>query len=323
MGHGPGIAVADRCDRMTPHPVRGRCSSLIVPALLLLALMMPGTGLPDITLPQANGNTLTIPRPAERIITLAPNLAELLFAAGAGERLEAVVEYSNFPPKVADIPRVGDAFRIDLERIIGLEPDLVIAWSSGNPQTALQKLQDLGITVLQVEILHPAEIADAIETLARAAGTEETGMKVAAQLREKLAGLHQDNLNKPAVDYFYQVAARPLYTINGQHIISQGLEVCGGHNIFSDLPALAPQVSRESVVLADPLVMIAADNQQGTPTLEVWQDWPRLQAVKNNNVLYLPADEISQATPRFLDSIGLACKYLDEVRQSMKQVEKQ
>ena len=114
----------------------------------------------DITLLQANGEILTLPNPATRIITLAPNLAEMVFAAGAGAQLKAVVEYSNFPAQVTQIPRVGDAFRIDLERIIELNPDLVIAWKSGNPQTALQKLQQLGITVWQIEITRPEEIAD-------------------------------------------------------------------------------------------------------------------------------------------------------------------
>lgn len=306
---------------MTPYPGRGTLLSLVITSICLLTLLIPQPCMADISLPQANGDILKLPVPAERIITLAPNLAELLFAAGAGDKLEAVVEYSNFPTQVADIPRVGDAFRIDLERIISLKPDLVIAWSSGNPQTALKKLQDLGITVLQVEVLRPEEIADAVEILARAAGTEDTGMRVATRLRQKLTQLHRDNRNKPVVDYFYQVAARPLYTINGRHIISRGLEVCGGRNVFSDLPTLAPQISRESVVLADPTVMIAANNGEGDPALEVWQDWPRLKAVTSNNMLYLPADEISQATPRFLDSIGLACQYLDTVRQSTGQVD--
>ena len=326
MGHGIGPAVVGRRDRMTPypgrpHPGRRGFFSLINTLFFLFALTVPATGMGAITLPQANGDTLTLPRPAERIITLAPNLAELLFAAGAGDKLKAVVEYSNFPAQVADIPRVGNAFRIDLERIISLKPDLVIAWRSGNPQTALQKLQELGITVLQVEILRPEAIADAVETLARAAGTVDTGMEVAADLRRKLANLRRDNRNKPVVDYFFQVAARPLYTVNGRHIISRGLEICGGRNVFADLPALAPQINLESVVLADPAVMIATDKEEGGPALQIWQDWPRLQAVINDSMLYLPADEISQATPRFLDSIGLACIYLDKVRQSIKKVE--
>ena len=120
------------------------------------------------------------------------------------------------------------------------------------------------------------------------------------------------------MDYFYQIAPRPLYTINGQHIISHSLAICGGHNVFSDLPALAPQVSRESVIIANPQVMFAQETSGEPPALVVWQDWPQLQAVQNGTMLYLPADEISQATPRLLDSIKLACKLLDETRLTLK-----
>jgi iron complex transport system substrate-binding protein len=277
----------------------------------------------SITLPQANGESLTLSSPAERIITLAPNLAELVFAAGAGEHLKAVVEYSNFPEQVAQIPRVGDAFRIDLERIIELKPDLVIAWKSGNPQTALQKLQQLGIRVWQIEISRPEEIADAVENISHAAGTQDIGEAVALQLRKRLTDLQKQNADKTPVDFFYQIAPRPLYTINNQHIISRSLAVCGGHNVFSELPTLAPQVSRESVIIANPQVMIAPETANNPPGLLVWQDWPQLQAVQNNNMLYLPADEISQATPRLLDSIDLACKLLDEVRSALNQVEEE
>ena len=258
-----------------------------------------------------------------RIITLAPNLAELVFAAGAGEQLIAVVEYSNFPPVVADIPRVGDAFRIDLERIIELNPDLVIAWKTGNPQTALQKLQRLGFKVWQLEMTSPEEIAGAVASISHAAGTEIIGKARARQLQNKLARLQLQNNGKALVSYFYQVAPRPLYTINGQHIISHSLAICGGHNVFSALPALAPQISRESVIIANPQVMIAPKTPDAPPALLTWQDWPKLQAVKNGNMLYLPADEISQATPRLLDSIDLACMLLDEVRSKQTQMEEQ
>jgi iron complex transport system substrate-binding protein len=307
---------------MSRCPGRVIYHRLLTTCIILFGMLTFQSSVAAITLPQANGDELTLPEPAKRIITLAPNLAELLFAAGAGEHLEAVVEYSNFPAQVADIQRVGDAFRIDLERIIELEPDLVVAWSSGNPQTALQKLEQLGIQVLQIEITRPEQIADTVEILARAAGSEDTGLLVAAQLRTKLEKLKIDNLNKSPVSFFYQVAARPLYTVNSQHIISQGIELCGGQNVFSELPALAPQVSLESVVLANPTVMIAAENKGEIPALEIWQDWPRLQAVKNDSMLYLSADQISQATPRFLDSIALACQFLDQTRASIKHLER-
>ena len=298
--------------------VRKACGRFLFLVVILSSLSTAHGSDSSISLKQASGKTLTLPRPAGRIITLAPNLAELVFAAGAGDKLAAVVEYSNYPAPVREIPRVGDAFRIDLERIIEIAPDLVIAWRSGNPQTALQKLEQLGITVWQIEITRPEEIAKAVKNISIAAGTGNYGALAARQLQEKLERLKLGNANKTTVEYFYQIAARPLYTINGQHIISRSLEVCGGQNVFSDLPALAPQISRESVILANPQAMIAPEAPGDELALGVWLDWPQLQAVQNRTMLYLPADEISQATPRLLDSIELACKLMDGVRKSIR-----
>ena len=295
---------------------RKACRRFLSLFIVLVGLSTADGAESAISLLQANGETLILPGPAARIITLAPNLAELVFAAGAGGKLEAVVEYSNFPAQVRKIPRVGDAFRVDLERIIEIAPDLVIAWRSGNPQTALQKLEQLGMNVWQIEITRPEEIAEAVRNISLAAGTENYGAAAARQLQEKLTRLKLNNANKTTVDYFYQISARPLYTISGQHIISRSLEVCGAHNVFSDLPTLAPQISRESVILANPQAMIAPEAQDDDPALDVWLDWPQLRAVQDGTMLYLPADEISQATPRLLDSIDLACKLLDDVRKS-------
>lgn len=290
---------------------------LFSPAFLVfISLASTQLGAAGITLTQANGDELTLSAPAQRIITLAPNLAEIVFAAGAGEHLKAVVEYSSFPAQVLQIPRIGDAFRIDLEQIMALEPDLVIAWSSGNPKTALQKLEQLGITVWQLEITRPEEIADAVADISRAAGTETVGHAAAQQLRDRIEQLRQQNAHKEPVNYFFQISPRPLYTINGQHIISHGLEVCGARNVYADLPTLAPPVNRESVIMANPQAMIAPESASDGAALDIWLQWPELQAVKNKTMLYLPADEISQAAPRLLDSIALACKFLDTVRKN-------
>lgn len=306
---------------MIDRPARVIFQRFLLVVLVYSGLAAGQVSADGISLPQANGESLILPGPAQRIITLAPNLAELVFAVGAGENLEAVVEYSNYPAQVTQLARVGDAFRIDLERIIELDPDLVIAWKSGNPQTALQKLKDLGITVWQIEITHPDEIADVVENIARATGKETVGLPLASQLRSRLDQIRRQNAGKPPVTYFYQIAARPLYTINGQHIISRSLEICGGQNVFAELPTLAPQISRESVILANPQSMIAPETRDDPTPLAVWRDWPQMQAVKNGSMLYLPADEISQATPRLLDSIELVCKLLDDVRMTSKQVE--
>ena len=172
------------------------------------------------------------------------------------------------------------------------------------------------MTVWQIEIKRPDEIAGVVENIARAAGTLSQGRKIAAQLRNRLNKLQQQNAGKTPVSYFYQITSRPLYTINGQHIISHGLEICGGRNIFATLPTLAPQVSREAIILANPQAMIAPLVPGASPALQLWQEWPQLQAVNNNALLYLPADEISRAAPRLLDAISLACKLLDKVREN-------
>jgi iron complex transport system substrate-binding protein len=274
--------------------------------------------LAEITLNQANGETIELPAPAQRIITLAPNLAELVFAAGAGEKLEAVVAYSDFPPEVKDIPLVGDAFRVDLESIIELQPDLIIAWQSGNPQAALQKLTELGLTVWQVEITQPGQIADVIDDIARAAGTEAAGHIEAESLRQRLQALELGNAGKTPLSFFYQIASEPLYTVNGDHIISAGMEICGGHNVFAELPTLAPQISRESVILADPQIMISGV-APGEPadSLNQWLQWSRLQAVNNDAMVYIPADDISRAGPRLFDAIELACQRFDKIRATL------
>jgi iron complex transport system substrate-binding protein len=316
MGHGPGNITAGERDRMSGHRARWSVYRLLFVSLTFFVPLSMQQVFADITLTQAGGETLVLQSPAKRIITLAPNLAELVFAAGAGDHLLAVVEYSDFPAQVKHIPKVGDAFRIDMERIMELQPDLVIAWKTGNPQTALQKLGQLGITIWQVEIDQPAQIADTVEAIAMAAGTGAHGKLVAEKLRQRLAILVRDNAGKEPVKYFYQIAGKPLYTVNGQHIISRSLEICGGHNVFSALLSLAPQVSRESVILADPQALIAPQIPGDPPALAHWNEWPGLQAVSNKALLYLPADDISRAAPRLLDSIELACKLLDDVRRS-------
>lgn len=313
-GHFISTHDSRNCLYKASHSLAGVFTTIIFAGIIIVLVSLPRDAAADITLLQANGNSLNLPAPARRIITLAPNLAELVFAAGAGEYLQAVVEYSDFPAAVLRIPRVGNAFRIDLERIIELKPDLVIGWKSGNPQAALQKLEQLGITVWQIEITRPEEIADAVENISRAAGTLDQGQAVAQQLRDKLSELKRKNAGKKPIMFFYQISARPLYTINGQHIISRSLEICGGRNVFANLQSLAPQVSRESVILADPQTMIAPAIPGQPPALQGWNEWHRLQAVQNKTMLYLPADDISRAAPRLLDSIDLACRLLDEVR---------
>ena len=243
----------------------------------------------QIRLAQASGGTLVLPNPANKLVTLSPHLAELVFAAGAGEYLQATVAFSDYPPEVATLPLVGDAFRIDAERIHLISPDLVLAWQSGNPAPAISQLSELGLNVWSIEITEPREIARVLDDIGRATGKSGPAGKAAQDVLRRIERLESGYTDARAIPYFYQVAASPLFTITGEHLISRSLALCGGENVFGKLGGLAPQVSAESVLLSNPLLMIAPD-VDGSDPLAHWMSWPRLRAVEQGNLLLLPAD---------------------------------
>lgn len=284
--------------------------------LLALAFAWPGLILADgIVLQQPDGAGLMLEKPAGRLVTLSPHLAELVFAAGAGDTLLATVEYSTYPEAAAALPRVGDAFRLDLEAIVALRPDLVIAWASGNPEAAINQIRSLGVPVWAVEIREPWQIGSTLRDIGRATGHESRGNEVADVLERRLDKLARRFDEAEPVSYFYQVDARPLFTINGEHLISQGLDLCGGKNIFAGQPALAFQVAHESVIVADPDALIAPALPGDPNPLERWTEWPGMQAVEDGAMFTLNADKISRATPRWLDAIETACTRLDKLRK--------
>jgi len=283
--------------------------------ILGLLACCPFTAAAQISIEQADGSTLALAAPATRIVTLSPHLTELVFAAGAGDQLIATVEYSEYPEAAADIPRIGDAFRLDIERIITLHPDLVIAWGSGNPRAALDQLRSLGIPVWSVEIREPGEIAETLEVIGTATGRPERANFEAKQIREQLAHLTRQYAGVDIQKYFYQVGVKPLFTINGDHLISKGLRLCGGHNVFDAESGLAFQVGYESVIVANPDALFAPYLEDMPDPLAAWRDWPAMRAVRQDALFLLPADPISRATPRFLDSLELACKLLHSLRE--------
>jgi iron complex transport system substrate-binding protein len=294
---------------MSPASARRRQAGFLI---ICLGLLTQATALAGLQLPQADGSLLALEQPARRIITLSPHLAELAYAAGAGGTLLATAEYSDYPPEAKKLPRIGDAFRFDLERIMALEPDLVIGWASGNPEAALARLESLGVRVWRTEIRHPNDIATLLIQMAKAAGLPSP--PAAREAREKLGRLTADYAGKTPIRYFYQVAQKPLFTLNGEHLVSQGLAICGGQNVFAEESVLAPQISREAVLLADPDVLIAPALPGQPDPLEHWRAWPRLSAVRNQAFILLSADEISRATGRSLDSFLVACRQLDALR---------
>jgi len=253
------------------------------------------------------------PAAAERVVTLAPNLAEMVFRVGAGDRLVGVVVHSDFPPAARRLPVVGDAFRIDFERLAGLAPDLVLAWGGGNPAHLVARLKEQGY---RVEVLTPdslEDIAEHMEMIGQWVGKAERARHAAGQFRDQLALLRADYAGASPVRVFYQISAQPLYTVNSAQFIGQIIELCGGVNIFAGLPELAPVVSPEAVVAADPDLILTGMNQVDS-VRELWARWPIMRAVQSAQIHGLDDRLAARASPRLVDGARQFCQVMDRAR---------
>jgi len=283
---------------------------------LTAALLLAGGSQAELRLRDDAGQEVRLPGPARRIITLAPHLAESLFAAGAGDRLVGTVDYSDYPPAAKQISRVGGYSRIDLEAVLALKPDLIIAWESGNASAQLGKLKALGLPVFVLQPNRMDDVARQLEILGRLAGSTDQANAAAGQFRQRLATLQAANAGKPKVRVFYQIWKAPLMTVGEPQIISDAIRLCGGDNIFGQLKQMAPTVSIEAVLAADPEAIIATGMGEASPEwLRDWDKWPRLTAVKRGNLFHINPDIMQRHTPRILDGTERLCAHLDSARR--------
>jgi iron complex transport system substrate-binding protein len=253
--------------------------------------------------------------PAQRIVSLAPHITEVVFAAGAGKYLVGAVEYSDYPQAALEVPRVGDAFRIDYEALAVLEPDLVLVWESGNPPEVVQRLVELGYRVVALEPRDLDSVVEQLERVGRLAGTSVVADLSAAELRQRIARLRamQKPNERPAV--FWQISVDPLFTVSDQHLVNQVIEMCGGRNVFASLAGLAPTVSLEAVITAQPDVIIAAMPSDDTAWETMWQRWTEVPAVSNKQLYSVHPDLVSRPGPRIVEGAAQVCEVLRAVER--------
>lgn len=266
-----------------------------------------------------HGHTVTLPAPARRIVSIAPHVTELLFAAGGGERIVGAVEFSDYPPEARAIRRVGDNKALDLEAIAALKPDLVVVWRHGNAQRQLDKLRGLGIPMYQSEPKRLEHIGPALERLGRLMGTEAVARDEARAFDAGLAALRAGYAQRSPVRTFYQVWRSPLMTLNDTHMVSDVIRLCGGVNVFGDLQALVPTLDEEAVLQADPEVILTAamgatPSRRPLDDLQGWKRFGRLQAVARGNLYAIDGDLLNRPTPRLLHGAQRVCQVLDEAR---------
>jgi len=285
---------------------------------MLWLLAVPFATLPAAPLAVVDdaGRTVRLVAPAQRIVSLAPHLTEVLFAIGAGDRLVGTVAHSDYPPAARSLPRVGGYNAIDPERILALDPDLVVAWQSGNNPVQLQRLQELGRVLFINEPRRLADIPRTARRLAVLTGMPQAGLRFERQFRQRLEALQQRYAGRRPVRMFYQIWNSPLITVNGRHLISDVMRLCGAVNVFAGLPALAPTVSVEAVLAAAPeLIVIGGFERERADWRAAWQRWPRLPAVRGGQIYFINPDWMQRHGPRILDGAEQLCRYVEESRE--------
>jgi iron complex transport system substrate-binding protein len=280
--------------------------------VLAAALLAPAVG--AVTVHDDAGNAVTLDKPAMRVISMAPHVTETLFAAGGGSRIVGAVNYSDYPEAAKSIPRIGSNREIDMERVISMKPDLIVAWMHNNSERQIEMVRKLGVPVFLSDPQKLEGIPDNVARLGQLMGTQAVADPAAAELRRQLASLRSRYAGRPTVRTFYQVWDKPLYTLSGRHIITDALRLCGGENIFDKLTVTAPIVSIESVLQADPeAVFGTAEKNYGGVNL--WKPYASLTATRRDNLFTVDGNLLNRAGPRMIAGTAVLCEKLELARQ--------
>jgi len=280
---------------------------------LVLALALAGAAGARVAVVDDEGRTVELAQPARRIVSLAPHLTEQLFAIGAGDLIVGTTDFADFPEAAKGLPRVARAHSVDLERVSAARPDLVLVWGSGFPPATVDAVRRLGVPTFVSEPARLADIATSLERLGALTGRSPE--RAAAAFNAKLAALRDRYRGRREVRVFYQVWNDPLMTLGGRHVVSEGIALCGGRNVFADLAPIAPRVSTEAVLAADPEVIVTAEpGARPSGALAMWQRFERIAAVRRNLLVTLDADRINRHGPRIVDEIAVLCEAIDRAR---------
>lgn len=243
---------------------------------------------------------------AERVVSLAPSLSEIVVELGARDLLVGVLDGGERPAALAHLPSVGRYGQLELESLLALQPDLLLLWPDSISGAQRQQLERFGIPLLVAEPRDLAHLAEQFAEIGKRIGRAEQGQRLRQQFSERLAELAARYRRERPLRVFYQIWDAPLYTIGGRQIISDALRVCGAENVFAELDLPAPQVSVEAVLQRDPEVILAGTGAQ----LDAWRAWPRLAAVARNQLLQVPDKGLERPSFQMLTATERLCQAL-------------
>ena len=252
-----------------------------------------------------------------RIIALAPHVVENLFHIGAGDLIIATTDHADYPEQAKQIPRVGNYARLQIEKIIALQPDYVIAWRGGNPPEDLKRLEQLGIKIVDSNPKLLADVAGELRQLGQLTGREKHANKLADEFESNLTSLKQRYASSTHLKTFYELWPKPLTTVAKGSWPQQIMQLCGAENLFEHLKGEYPMVSEESVLAANPEVIVQPHDSARPFQSKDWSQWDSVPAVAKGAFVHPDADKLHRMTPRMLDEAELFCERLDRYREGL------
>lgn len=260
---------------------------------------------------------VTLPRFAQRIVTTSPHALELVIAAGGKSKIVGQSQYGHQLHPIAGAEIVNHHSHLDVEKVLQLSPDLLIVWRYGLPEKQIALLQESGIPVFYSDPQKLDDIAHNLDRIGRLIGTHEKAKKKAASIQKKIKALRQTYANQAAMRVFWQVSGQPLYTLNGRHMVSEVIELCGGVNVFAQMKPIAPLVGVEDVLLRNPEVIVASSLQSQKAIEAQWNRYHFMAAVQQGNIYQISPDLLSRPSPNMIYGIKYLCEILESARHKM------
>tara|TARA_R110000737_G_scaffold5329_5_gene17525 strand:+ start:151 stop:1044 length:894 start_codon:yes stop_codon:yes gene_type:complete len=265
---------------------------------------------------QSVNKAAVIDAPKPRIIALAPHIVEMLFDIGAGEQIIATTAHADYPLAAQKIPNIGSSLRIQLERVIELQPDLIIAWKSGNPSDDLARIKQLGFNVVYSQPNSFDDVAKELRLFGQLSGHSEQAEAVASKFLSDLASIKKQYGQKKPLTGFYEVWSRPLTTIAKGSWPQQFLDICRIQNPFHQAQAQYPQVNIEQILQSNiELIIQPLSENQTDKEGYTWDKWPIIPAVKHKQIIILDADVVHRMTTRSLHALNNLCQQTEKSRE--------
>jgi iron complex transport system substrate-binding protein len=287
--------------------------SIALLALLFVASFpaLPATG--GVTVVDDAGRKVTLARAPQKIVSIAPGATEMLLAAGAGSRVIATVEFSDEPAEAKKIPRIGDASAIDMERVVALQPDVVVVWEGGSNVAQVNRLERLNVPLYRHKVEKLGDIPGSLRRLGALTGTRDIAEKAAVDVERRLARLEKrfgSQAAKPTV--LLEVWNRPIYTVGGSQMMTDSLRLCGALNVFADLKEQGPSVDTEAVIGRDPQIIVAvAPPGVSQEWLAEWKRFGTLRAVRDGRLVPFEDQRLSRLGPSAVAGTEALCEAIN------------